>query len=450
MDINIDTARELLEKAKKRGATEGDIIIVEGELSSVQVRLSAIEKITDSRFKTLGLRLFFDKRSAITSTSDFSSDSLDRLIEDTCSMAKLTASDEYAGLPLRQYGQFGIKSKDLEVYDDYVHSLSIEEMIEGAKEAEAAAFRYDPRITNSDSSDFTKRYTHVIYANTNGSSGDYRTSLFSLSVTPVAAMNGQMQRDYWSSTKRRFNQLDKPAHVGEVAAMRTVRRLGAKKVHTQRAPVVFDPETASSLLGNLCIALSGHSLYKGASFLLGMLNKQIASPDVTIYDDGTIPWGIGSRPLDAEGVPTRKTTIVEKGVLTSYLLDSYSARKLNLASTGNASRSPGEPPVAAPTNFYLAPGNHSPSDIIKSVDSGLYVTELIGFGFNPITGDYSRGAVGVWIENGELTYPVEEITIAGNIKEMLMQIEMVGNDLDFRQKICSPTIKIERLTIAGH
>ncbi|MBI5038736.1 MAG: TldD/PmbA family protein, partial [Nitrospirae bacterium] len=156
------------------------------------------------------------------------------------------------------------------------------------------------------------------------------------------------------------------------------------------------------------------------------------------------------RPLDAEGVPTRKTTIVEKGVLTSYLLDSYSARKLNLASTGNASRSPGESPVAAPTNFYLAPGNHSSSDIIKSVDSALYVTELLGFGFNPITGDYSRGAVGVWIENGELTYPVEEITIAGNIKEMLMQIEMVGNDLDFRQKICSPTIKIGRLTIAGH
>ncbi len=447
MDINIEIALELIEKAKKRGATEGDILIIEGELSTVQVRLSSIDKITDSNFKSLGLRLFFDKKSAITSTSDLTPESLDRLIEDTCSIAKLTAKDDYAGLPLLQYG---MRIKKLDLYDDYVHHLSVEEMIEIAKEAEAAAFSYDDRITNSDSGNFSKRYTHVIYANTNGFCGDYKTSTFSLSVTPIATMNGQMQRDHWYSTKRKFVRLDKPADVGEQAAMRTVGRLGARKVHTQQAPVVFDPETASSLLSNLCMALSGYSIYKGASFLLGMLNKQIASPDVTIHDDGTIPWGIGSKPFDAEGIAARKTTMVEKGVLTSYLLDSYSARKLNLTSTGNASRSPSEPPVVAPTNFYLYPGNYSPSDIIKSVDSGLYVTELIGFGFNPVTGDYSRGAVGTWIENGELTYPVEEITIAGNIKEMLMQIEMVGNDLDFRQKICAPTIKVGRLTIAGH
>ncbi len=447
MAISADRALELLEKAKKRGATEGDIILIEGELSTVEVRLSAIDKITDSNFKTLGLRLFFDKRSAITSSSDLSPESLDRLIEDTCSIAKRTAADEYAGLPSPQYG---LKIRKLDLYDDSVHHLSVEEMIEMAKEAEAAAFRYDDRITNSDSANFSKRYMHVIYANTNGFCGDYKTSTFSVSVTPVATMNGQMQRDHWYSTKRKFERLDKPASVGEHAAMRTVRRLGARKVHTQQAPVVFDPETSSSLLSNLCMALSGYSIYKGTSFLLGMLNKQIASPDVTIYDDGTIPWGIGSKPFDAEGIANRKTTIVEKGVLTSYLLDSYSARKLNLISTGNASRSPGDPPVVAPTNFFLYPGNYSPSDIIKSVDSGLYVTELIGFGFNPVTGDYSRGAVGLWIEKGELTYPVEEITIAGNIKEILMQIEMVGNDLDFRQKICAPTIKIGRLTIAGH
>lgn len=447
MNVTTELALGLLEKAKKRGATGGDIIVVEGKTSNVLVRLSSIDKITDSNHKTLGLRLFFGKKSAVTSTSDLSPESLDRLIEDTCNIARLTADDEYAGLPLPQYG---MKTRNVEVYDEYVHQISMEEMIKLASMAESSSFRYDKRITNSEGGSFSKRYTHIFYANTNGFSGSYETSIFNISVVPVATMDGLMQRDHWYSTKRRFNDLDNPSTVGEEAAMRTVRRLGAKKTHTQQAAVIFDPETASSLLGNLCTALSGYSIYKGASFLVGMLNKQIVSPDITIYDDGTIPWGVGSKPFDAEGMATRKTTVVEKGVLTSYLLDSYSGRKLNLTTTGNASRSPGEPPMVAPTNFYLSPGNYSPSEIIKSVDSGLYVTDLIGFGFNPVTGDYSRGAAGIWIEKGELAYPVEEITIAGNLKDMLMQIEMVGNDLDFRQKICSPTIKIGRLTIAGH
>lgn len=447
MNITTELALGLLEKAKKRGATGGDIIIIEGKTSNVLVRLSSIDKITDSNYKTLGLRLFFGKKSAVTSTSDLSPESLDRLIEDTCNIARLTADDEYAGLPLPQYG---MKTKNVEVYDEYVHQISMEEMIKLASVAESSSFRYDKRITNSEGGSFSKRYAHIFYANTNGFSGSYETSMFNISVVPVATMDGLMQRDHWYSSKRKFNDLDSPSTVGEEAAMRTVRRLGARKIHTQQAAVIFDPETASSLLGNLCTALSGYSIYKGTSFLVGMLNKQIVSPDITIYDDGTIPWGVGSKPFDAEGMATRKTTVVEKGVLTSYLLDSYSGRKLNLTTTGNASRSPGEPPMVAPTNFYLSPGNYSPSEIIKSVDSGLYVTDLIGFGFNPVTGDYSRGAAGIWIEKGELAYPVEEITIAGNLKDMLMQIEMVGNDLDFRQKICSPTIKIGRLTIAGH
>lgn len=447
MNISVETALELLEKAKKRGATGGDIIIIEGRTSNVLVRLSSIDKITDSNYKTLGLRLFYGKKSAVTSTSDLSPESLDRLIEDTCNIARLTADDEYAGLPFPQYG---MKTKNVEVYDEYVHQISMEEMIKLASVAESSSFRYDKRITNSEGGRFSKRYTRIFYANTNGFSGSYETSMFNISVVPVATMDGMMQRDHWYSSKRKFNDLDNPSTVGERAAMRTVRRLGARKTHTQQAAVIFDPETASSLLGNLCVALSGYSIYKGASFLVGMLNKQIVSPDITIYDDGTIPWGIGSKPFDAEGMATRKTTVVEKGVLTSYLLDSYSGRKLNLTTTGNASRSPGEPPMVAPTNFYLSPGNYSPSEIIKSVDSGLYVTDLIGFGFNPVTGDYSRGAAGIWIEKGELAYPVEEITIAGNLKDMLMQIEMVGNDLDLRQKVCSPTIRIGRLTIAGH
>lgn len=449
MDISIDTAQQLLEKAKKRGATDGDIILLEGRTSSVIIRLSEIEKITDSNYKALGLRLFFGKSSAITSTSDLSPENLERLMEDTCRIAKLTAKDEYAGLPAPQAETTIRETAIPPVYDEHVHDLSVEEMIRLAKEAEAASLNFDKRITNSEGGYCSKRYSRLIYAGTNGSAGTYQSSMFSLSATPIASQDGSMQRDSWYSSKRKYSQLESPVSIGELAAMRTVRRLGAKKVNTCQAPVVFDSETASDLIGSLCSALSGYSIYKGSSFLVGMLNKQIASTGITIYDDGTIPWGLGSKPFDGEGTATGKTSVIENGVLKSYLLDSYSARKLNLATTGNASRGASSPPVVSPTNFYLTPGDCSPSDIIKSVDSGLYVTELIGFGFNPVTGDYSRGAVGVWIENGELTYPVEEITIAGNLKEMLMNIGMIGNDLDLRQKICAPTIKIEKLMIAG-
>ena len=237
---------------------------------------------------------------------------------------------------------------------------------------------------------------------------------------------------------------------GEKAARRVLRRLGGRKVKTCEVPIVFDPDIAGSLLRNLSSALSGYSLYKGASFLIGKLETAIASEWVTVIDDGTIPSALGSRPFDGEGLPIRKKTVVDRGRLQSYLLDTYSGKKLGMASTGNASRSVGEPPGVAPSNFYLAPGAYAPDEIIGSVESGLYLTELIGFGVNLVTGDYSRGAAGVWIENGELTYPVEEVTIAGNLKDMFQNIEMVGNDLELRGRIAAPTIKISRMTVAGN
>ncbi len=214
--------------------------------------------------------------------------------------------------------------------------------------------------------------------------------------------------------------------------------------------MVFDQETAGSLLGNLCGAISGYALYKGTSFLIEHLGKRLAPDFVTVYDDGRMPGGLGSRPFDGEGLATRKTAVVERGILTSYLTDTYSGKKLGLASTGNASRGVGESPSVGPTNFYPVPGTLAPSEIIRSVREGLYVTELIGFGVNMVTGDYSRGAAGFWIENGELAYPVEEITIAGNLKQMFADIELVGNDLEFRSRIASPTIKIREMTIAGN
>lgn len=258
-----------------------------------------------------------------------------------------------------------------------------------------------------------------------------------------------MQRDSWYGVQRKFAKLESPEAIGEEAARRTVRRLGARKVSTRRAPVIFDQETAGSLLGNLCSAVSGYSLYKGASFLVGRLDKPLAPDFVTIYDDGRMVGGLGSRPFDGEGLATRKTAVVERGVLRSYLLDTYSGRKLGLASTGSASRSVGESPSVGPTNFYLVPGTTKPEDMIGSVKEGLYVTELIGFGINMVTGDYSRGACGFWIENGELAYPVEEITIAGNLAQMYAGIETIGSDLVFRGRIASPTIKISEMMIAG-
>ena len=219
---------------------------------------------------------------------------------------------------------------------------------------------------------------------------------------------------------------------------------------TKRVPVIFDQETAGSLLGNLCSAVSGYGLYKRASFLLDQLGNRIASDLISVYDDGRMFGGLGSRPFDGEGLATRKNTIVERGVLKSYLLDTYSGKKLGLASTGNASRSVGESPSVGPTNFYLVPGSKSPQEMIASVKDGLYVTELIGFGINMVTGDYSRGACGYWIENGELAYPVEEITIAGNLKQMFQDIEMVGNDLVFRSRVASPTLKLAELMVAGN
>jgi PmbA protein len=258
-----------------------------------------------------------------------------------------------------------------------------------------------------------------------------------------------MQRDYWYSAERHLEKLESPEAIGRTAATRTLRRLGARKVPTCEVPVVFEPEMSATLLRHLAGAVSGYALYKGTSFLLGKLGEKIAPACVSVYDDGTLTGALGSRPFDAEGVPTRRTAVVEAGVLRSYLFDCYSARKLDSQTTGNAARSVADAPHVGPTNFFLAPGEATPDEIIRSVPEGLYVTELMGFGVNPVTGDYSRGASGLWIERGALGYPVEEITIAGNLLQMLRDIEMVGNDLRLNRTVAAPTIKIARMTVAG-
>ena len=447
LDLSQELARDILAMAKAKGASHGDIVMVDGESFFVTVRLGEVEKISQAQEKRLGLRLFHDSSSASASTSDISKKSIERLVDDTVQMARATAQDPFSGLP--EAALLAQTIPDLDLLDETARSVSVDEKIAIALATEKSAMEFDPRITNSEGAEFSNQFGRVIYASSAGFAGEYQGSNFAHSVSPVAAQDGAMQRDYWYSSSRKFARLESSESVGRRAAQRVLRRLGARKARTCEVPVVFDPEMAASLLRNLASALSGYSLYKGASFLNGELGNAIASKLITVWDDGTISGALGSRPFDAEGLPIEKKAIVEEGQLRSYLLDTYSGKKLNMPSTGNASRSVGEPPSVAPTNFYLAPGRDTPESIIASVKSGLYLTETIGFGVNLVTGDYSRGAAGIWIENGALTYPVEEITIAGNLKEMFKNIEAVGNDLEMRGRICAPTIKISRMTVAG-
>lgn len=446
-DLSQDLGSDILSKAKAKGATQGDVVMAESESFFVTVRMGEVEKISQAGEKRLGLRLFFGNSSASTSTSDISHQSIEKLVDDTARMAKITAQDPHGGLPDRAV--LARELPELDLLDESARSVSVDERIQLALEAERSALNYDPRITNSEGAEFSNQFGRVIYVSSQGFSGEYSGSNFGESVSPVASKNGSMQRDYWYSSNRKFGRLESPRAIGVKAAQRALRRLGGRKVKTCAVPIVFDPEMGASLLRNLASALSGYALYKGASFLIGKLGTKIGSERLTVIDDGSIPGALGSRPFDGEGLPIRKKIIVQGGELKSYLLDTYSGKKLGMTSTGNASRSVGEPPGVAPANFYLAPGKESPDEIIKSVKSGFYVTELIGFGVNMVTGDYSRGAAGMWIENGELAYPVEEVTVAGNLKEMFQNIETVGNDLELRGRIASPTIKISKMTVAG-
>ena len=258
-----------------------------------------------------------------------------------------------------------------------------------------------------------------------------------------------MQRDYWFSVSRNLSKLESPEHVGTVAAQRTIRRLGAKRGKTKKVPVVFDPMVSTSILEHIFEGINGDSVYRGASFLAGKLGQKIAGEGVTVVDDGTIVGGFGTSPFDGEGIPTRRTVVVENGVLNSYLLNTYTAKKLGLQTTANASRGLAGTPGIGPGNFFIQPGKKTPQEIIAAIPDGLYVTEFLGHGANLVTGDYSRGASGIWISGGELAYPVEEITVAGNLKEMFFNISEIGSDLEFRGSVACPTIRLDGLIVGG-
>jgi PmbA protein len=305
-------------------------------------------------------------------------------------------------------------------------------------------------MKNSDGGSFDAAIGHKVLANSHGFLGEFRRSYCSVAAAPIAQdENGNMQRDSWYALARTLAKLESPEGVGREAARRTLRRLGSRKIASTKVPIVLDPMVAGSMLDNIFDAVNGEAIYRQSSFLMGKLGQKVAAGNITVVDDGTIPGGFGSEPFDGEGVPTRRTVVIENGVFKSYLLNTYTAKKLGLKSTGNASRGLAGTPGIGSGNFYLQKGDRTPQQIIGNIKQGLYVFQFLGFGVNMVTGDFSRGVSGLWIENGELTYPVEEVTIAGNLKDMLNNISEIGNDLEFRGSTASPTLRIDGMMVAG-
>ncbi len=437
---------DVLKRAQARGATAADGFLVEERSFTASVRLGQVDTVKHARDQRLSLRVFAGRASAAASTSDLSRASLERLVDEATALARVTGEDPHAGLP--EPGELIGAVPDLELEDPGGEELEPEAKIALARRAEAAALESDPRITNSEGAEYWDRRAGYAYATSHGFARGYATSGFGLSVAPVASAGGEMQRDSWYSAARHRAALEPPEAIGRTAARRALRRLGARKMATTEVPVIFDPETAATLVRAVAGAASGPALYRRASFLLDRLGKRVAAPSVTIVDDALIPRALGSRPFDGEGLATRRTVLVGEGVLQTYLLDTYSARKLGLASTHHASRD-GSGVGVSTTNLMLQAGPTPPEALIRSVKRGLYVTELIGFGVNGVTGDYSRGAAGLWIEDGELTHPVEEVTVAGNLLEMFDRIEGIGNDLVLRDRTVAPTVLIGRMVVAG-
>ncbi len=443
-----EIASGVVRRAMQCGATAAECVIRDGTEFSTVVRLGEVETLKESGSKALGIRVFVGQRAASTWTSDLSPQGLQQMIDSALELAKVTTEDPFASIP--EASQLGSIKGDLDLYYDDVNSLSAADRIDYARRAERAALDFDPRISNSEGGTFDVATGRKVLANSHGFLGEFQRSYCSVSAVPIARdEQGNMQRDYWYSVALTLAKLESAESVGQTAAKRTLRRIGARKVKTARVPIIFDPQVARSLLGHIFEAANGDSIYRNASFLVGKLGEQIAGENVTVIDDGTMRGGFGSSPFDSEGVPTRRTVVLQNGVLKSYLLNTYAAKKLGLSTTGNASRGLAGNPGIGSGNFFLEPGAKTPQQLIADVKDGLYVTEFLGFGVNLVTGDFSRGAGGLWIVNGELTYPVEEITVAGNLKEMLRNISEIGNDLEFRGSIACPTVRIDGMTVAG-
>jgi PmbA protein len=428
----------LVEHARKKGADEAEVVINEGSRFTAAVRDGELETLTEAGSKGLDLRVFVDGKTATASSSDFSKATLTRLIDGAVGRARLGGKDPFAGLPPRE--KVAVDVAALELFDPAITALSPEKKIAYAKKAEALGIA-QKGVRRSLGARFVTAVGTRTLANSKGFAGSYDSTVAYSVLSLQAGEGDNLFEDYWFEGGTQLAKLPAPEVLARTTAARVTRLIGARRVETQNVPVVVEPSvTANLLLGLLAGCVGGRAIARRQSFLSDRLGERIGSALVTIVDDGLLPGGIATQPFDREGVPCRKTTVVDKGVLKSYLLDTYYGRKLELASTGNA---------GGTTNFYLAAGTSTPDAILKSVDKGLLLTGTIGLGADPTTGDISMGAFGLWIEKGEVAFPVAEITISANLADILKGIEMVGNDLRFLDSTSGPTVKVAEMTIGG-
>jgi len=442
-----DLAKKLVHRAKKKGAREAEAFLEIGRQSSCRVREGEIEDLTEATSKGVGLRVISNQRLGFAYTSNFDPDTLNQFVDRALQLAQAAAPNKLNGLPSPK--DLAHRSEAGELFDPEVASLPSDWKIKASLEIERAGKAVDPRITTFDSVGAGDSVSEVVVATSGGLVDAYSGTYAFLYAVPVASDGTQLQTSYWVDYKRLFKDLDPPEEVGRQAALRALRMLGAKKVRSRRVPVVFDPLIAASFVDSIASAANGDAVFKKSSFLAKLLNQRIGAEHLSIVDDGLLPRGLGTAPFDGEGVPTRKTAIIENGVLRNFLYDSFTARKAKAHTTGNASRSYNALPSIGTNNLYLAPGAKTPESLIREVDQGFYVTAMLGRGADIVTGQYSRGANGLWIEKGELSYPVQEVTVAGDLLQMLQQLDAVGSDLQFRGSTGAPTIRFAELTVAG-
>ena len=442
----VEVAKRACVLAKKAGADEAEVLVQSGAELSTKVRLGEPELVQEAASKALGLRVFRDRRAALTYTSDFSAAALESFIIDSVALANLSEPDDLNRLP----EEFATSVPDLHLWDDATSRITAKDALEQCIVAEKAARAFSPKVTNSEGASFSRVTGASAFANSSGFSGGVRGTYQSLVMEPICDDEGGKKRNgVWWTADRFLAKLETPEAVGRKAAERTVAKLGSGKIETGALPVVFDPEAGRALLRLLFSVISGGAIYRKSSYLLGREGSVVASPLVTIVDDPLIASAPGSRPFDGEGLASRKNSVVEAGVLKTFLLDTYSARKLGRTSNGCAGRSIGGSPHVSTSNFIMQRGATAPEEIVRSTGRGLYVTDMMGFGFNPVTGDFSRGAGGFLIENGKLGRPVSEITVSANFDQLLKNIDAMGSDLDMRSSMACPTFRVSTMMIAG-
>lgn len=440
----LDIAAMLVERARKAGAEAAEAIVLEGTSLGVSWRLGKLEDVERSEGRDIGLRVFIGKKQASVSSTDLSEAALGPMIERAIAMARVAPDDPWCGLA--DPGFLARDWPDLDI-EDKTPQPSAEALAAVAAEAEEAALAV-PGVTNSSGAGASFGRSGVALVTSGGFAGAYAGTSSSFSCSVLAGEGTTMERDYEFSSKRHAADLEKAKDVGRRAGEKAVRRLGPRKVKSQAVPIVYDPRVSGGLVGHFASAISGSAIARGTSFLKKEMGKPVFAKGISIVDDPHMKRGLRSKPFDGEGVKNRRMPLIEDGVLTTWLLDTATARQLGLETTGHAARGTGGPPSPSTTNLYMEAGCLSVRELIADIKQGLYVTELIGMGINGVTGDYSRGASGFWIENGEIAYPVSEITVAGNLRDMFLNMTP-AEDLEFRYGTNAPTIRVEGMTVAG-